>query len=366
MSVPVVTLRPVSTVEIAHRRLATQHVAVPRLDTAAEVVGSLCAVQAQEYPVAKWSLAQRTGGGLTDAELDRAFADGVFLRTHVMRPTWHFVLPADIRWMLALTAPRVHAVSAYYYRKLGVDDELTATVALLLTAALAGGNRLTRKEIGALLTAAGIEADGLRLGYVLMRAELDALICSGGLSGRQHTYALLDERAPDARELPRDEALAELTARYFTGHGPASAKDFGWWSGLTAADVRRGLDLAGGRLRSEVVDGVTYWFGAAPRAPRPEPAPTAHLIQCYDEYVMGYSETRGALNVAGTVTGEGTFLHAILLDSQLVGWWRRVPKGRSVTVETDILVPLDAAQRAALDDAVERYGRFLGVPTTWV
>ncbi len=357
-----------STVEIARRRLAGQRVSARPLGSVAEVVGWLGAMQAQEYPAAKWAIAQRTDG-LTDDELDRAFDDGVFLRTHVLRPTWHFVLPADIRWLLALTGPRVHAANAHYYRKLGVDHDVHAVATKVLTGALAGGNRLTRTEVGAALAAAGIEATGLRLGYILMRAELDALICSGPLAGRQHTYALLDERAPPARELTRDEALAELTGRYFTSRGPATVKDFVRWSGLTQSDGRHGLELAGDRLHAEEIDGLTYWSGAAGAPPEPEVSPTFHLIQGYDEYVMGYSETRGALDVFGVAAeprGDGAFLHAILLDTQVVGFWRRQGTARSVTVETDLLVPLDDARRRALDDAVRSYGEFLGVPTTWV
>lgn len=357
-----------STVEIARRRLATLGVAAPGEETAADVVGRLGAMQSQEFAVAKWSIAQRSATALTGAELDRQFADGVFLRTHVLRPTWHFVSPADIRWLLRLSGPRVHAVNAYYYRKLGVDDEVAATTAKLMVDALGGGNRLTRRELAAVFAKAGIDASGLRMGYLMMRAELDALVCSGGLAGKQHTYALLDERVPDAPELPREEALAELVSRYFTSHGPATVKDFVWWSGLTAADTRTGIEAAGERLRSEDIDGRTYWSGPAPPRPYGDPSPTAHLIQCYDEYVVGYGDSRGAMDVSGLAhapRADGTFIHAILLDTQGVGFWRRVPTSRSVTVETDLLMPLDDAQRAALDDAVARYGRFVGLPASW-
>lgn len=362
-----------ASLEIARRRLAVQHVADPGSAGPAEVVGRLGAVQSQELAVARWSIAQRCRAPLTEMDLDRAFADGVFVRTHVLRPTWHFVLPADLRWLLRLSGPRVHAVNAYYYRRFGVDDELAATTAALLRGALAGGNRLTRQELAAVFARAGIEASGLRLGYILMRAELDALVCGGGLSGRRHAYALVDDVVPDGPELSRDEALAELVTRYFTGHGPATVKDFVWWSGLTAADTRLGIEAAGHRLRSEDVEtaGVlrTYWSGAAPERPYRESSPTAHLIQCYDEYVVGYStDTRGALGASGAAgpRREGaTFIHAILLDTQLVGFWRR-RAGRALTVETELLVPLTDGLRTALDDATHRYGRFLDVPATWV
>ncbi len=215
--------------DFGHRRLHNQLLIQHPFDQPNEVVAWLGAVQAQEYGHAKWALGMRLPGA-TDVDVERAIAEGSILRTHVMRPTWHFVTSADIRWMLELTGPRVHALNAYYYRQQGLDDALFARSNAVLAKALAGGNYLTRPELQAALAGAGIVADGgLRASYLMMRAELDMLICSGPRRGKQFTYALLDERAPAASSLPRDEALAELTRRYFTSHGPATLKDFAWW-----------------------------------------------------------------------------------------------------------------------------------------
>ena len=175
-----------------------------------------------------------------------AFDAGRILRTHLLRPTWHFVLPEDIRWLLTATAPRVKARDARRYAQLGLDASTQRRSAKALAAALRGGNQLTRAEAAAVLTAAGIGVDGQRLPYLLMHAELDALICSGPRRGKQHTYVLLEERAPDARDLPRDEALAELARRYFRSHGPATAKDFAGWATLTLAEARAAIEAAGG------------------------------------------------------------------------------------------------------------------------
>src|SRR5258705_9710306 len=95
---------------IAVRRLHSQQLEQTRFQTPQEVVAWLGAVQAQDYPGAKWALSLRLRG-VADAEVDRAFMDGAILRTHLMRPTWHFVTPGDIRWLLRLTEPRVHAVN---------------------------------------------------------------------------------------------------------------------------------------------------------------------------------------------------------------------------------------------------------------
>jgi hypothetical protein len=212
--------------EIAHQRLHNQLISRQTFEKAGDVVGWLGAVQAQDYAAAKWAVGQRVQEA-TDVAIDRAFADGAILRTHVMRPTWHFVTPADIRWMLQLTAPRVNALNASYYRQRALDDDIFKRSNAILAKALQGGKQLTRTELASVLQQAGIATgDLLRLTYLMIRAELDGVLCSGARRGKQFTYALLDEQAPQAKSLERDEALAELTRRYFTSHGPATLQDF--------------------------------------------------------------------------------------------------------------------------------------------
>jgi len=301
--------------------------------------------------------------------VDKAFADGRILRTHLLRPTWHFVLPADIRWLLDLTAPRVNALNAPYYRKLELDERLFAKSNALLAKTLNGGGQLTRKEVAALLEGSGISATGPRLAYILMRAELDAVICSGAPRGKQQTYASLGERAPGAKTLDRDKALAELIRRYFTSRGPATLKDFSRWSSLTLAVARQGLEMLQSRLEQEVVDGRTYWFapstGGTKRATK-----TMDLIQGLDECIMSYSESKDVLFTAlakGAVPlGEVVFNHAILLEGTLIGQWKPVYQKDDVIVETFLHRPLHRAEAQALKAAVQRFGRFLGVPARWL
>jgi hypothetical protein len=226
------------------------------MKAAEDVVRRLCAMQAQEFVPAKWSIAQRCGG-VTDAAMDEAFAAGTILRTHVVRPTWHFVLPEDIRWLLDLTGPRVNALNASYYRRFGLDDEAFARCNLLLSKALDGGDHLTRKQIAAWLDRNGVRASGPHLAYILMRAELDAVICSGAPSGKQQTYAFLDDRVPAAKRLPRAAALAELTRRYVVSRGPVTLKDYVRWSSLTAADARAGLEMVRSELDHAEIGGRT-------------------------------------------------------------------------------------------------------------
>lgn len=244
--------------QIARRRLHAQQLLDSELTTAEQVVEHMLAVQAQDYPVAKWSLAQRATG-ILDADVDAALTAGTILRTHVLRPTWHFVRPADLRWLVELTAPRVRAVNASMERKLGLDDEVFARSNAALLSALAGGASLTRTEIASLLRARGIEAEGLRLGYLLMRPELDLLICSGPLRGKQQTYALLDERVPHPpASVSRDVALTQLVRRYLTSRGPATAKDLATWSSLPITTIRRALEATPGLAPATCGD-RTYW-----------------------------------------------------------------------------------------------------------
>src|SRR5258708_17025421 len=196
--------------DIAHRRLHNQHITRRTLETPQALVEWLGAVQAQDFAAAKWALGLRLQG-VTDDDMEQAFTDGAILRTHVMRPTWHFVSPADIRWLLALTAPHVRAASAYYNRKLELDDAVFRRTNAVLANALQGGKQLTRDELASALQQAGIATDGeQRVTHIMMRAELDGVICSGARRGKQFTSALLAERAPQARTFNPDEALAEI------------------------------------------------------------------------------------------------------------------------------------------------------------
>jgi hypothetical protein len=351
-----------TTFNIPRLRLNRQRLTGAAFDTPEAAVRTLTAVQAQDYPAAKWALGQRVSGCL-DTCVEAAFAAGRFLRTHVLRPTWHFVMPEDIRWLLALTAPRVKKAMSYYDRALELDEATFARSNSIITRALTGGAHLTRAEVAKKLAAAGITGDSQRIGLLLMRAELEALICSGARNGRQQTYALLDERAPMTPGLSREEALAELARRYFTGHGPALLQDFAWWSGLTVSDARAGIEMSKGHLVSEVVGANRYWFVPS-TPPGPLPDPTIHLLPNYDEYLIAYRERDNLLHPS--VAAETRLLkdvlarHFVLLNGLVVGGWRNLPAGSEVVLETRLLVPLTQPQARALQTAAEEYGRFLG------
>jgi hypothetical protein len=350
--------------DIARRRLASQHLITPTITDPAEMVRVLGAVQAQDYPGAKWALGMRVRGA-TDATIERAFTDGSIIRTHVLRPTWHFVTPADIRWMLALSAPRVKATMAYYDRKLELDDAVFRRSTEAIVRALRDGKQLTRAELGAVLHRAKINVEGSqRLGHLLLRPELDGIICSGARRGKQFTYALLDERVPPAPPLGRDEALLELTRRYFATRSPATANDFAWWSGLTVAEAKRGIGMAGDALEREVIDDRTYWSDRAMRSPSKR-STIAHLLPNYDEYFIGFKD-RGAigqrLKSAELVTGgDALIANVVVVDGQVVGGWRRMVMKNAASVELKLLTRLTTAERRAVAAAGKSYAAFLGV-----
>ncbi|HYN51389.1 MAG TPA: winged helix DNA-binding domain-containing protein [Thermoleophilaceae bacterium] len=338
---------PQDPLAIVQRRLHAQRLASGHFEQPAEAVQWLGAMQAQEYAEAKWSIGERVDG-CTDAEVEEAFARGDILRTHVLRPTWHFVTPADIRWMLQLTAPRVHAANRYSYRKYELPSETLERSHDIIAAALEGGEPLTRPELAEALAQAGIVADGLRLGYILMHAELEALICSGPRRGKQHTYARFESRVPESPELAREEALAELALRFFRSRRPATIRDFSAWSGLTMADAKAGREMVADRLDSDADDG---------RA-----APGAFLIPMYDELGISYKDLRMVL--ARQPPREGMLSRPIVIDGLTVGSWKRTVTRRAAVIEAALFTDLSGAEAAALDAVVERFGRFMELPAS--
>jgi hypothetical protein len=348
-----------TSVDIARQRLAQQHIALPTFEKPGDVVEWFGAVQAQDYPGALWAVGLRMQAA-TEADVEQAIADGVIVRTHPMRGTWHFVGARDIRWLLTLMAPRNIANNALWYRRLELDDATFAASNAVFAKTLQGGKQLTRKELAAALERAGISTAGLRLTLLLSRAELEGVIASGARRGKQFTFALLDEVAPVSRELAREEALAELARRYFTSHGPATVQGFVWWSGLTTADARAGLAMAKPHLVQEMIGGQTYWLSPSVTAVQ-DTSPTAYLLPPYDEYTVAYKDRTAVLDPAyARQTGNGIFSPTIVVDGHIVGTWKRTLKKNAVDLAPSPFTALSHAQECAIDAAGERYSRFVG------
>ncbi len=349
--------------DIPSRRLYNQRLSRTDFKTPNEVVSWLGAVQAQDYAGAKWALAQRTTDA-TDAALDRAFADGSILRTHLLRPTWHFVTPRDIRWLLKLTGPRVQAGNAFMYRKAEMDKAVIRKSYTVLEKALRDGKQLTREELGGALEKAGILAEGQRLSYFMMSAELDGIIVSGARRGKQFTYTLLEERVPPVRAVSREEALVELVKRYFSTRGPATLQDFSWWSGLTMADAKNGIEMVKSEFVSDVLHGKEYWFSAS-RLPKNKQHPRVFLLPNYDEYFIGFKDRSAITQVArqaGIAADDPALIaHVIILDGQIIGGWRRMLNKSGVLVETSLITKVGRTEWGLIAQAAERFGRFLNL-----
>jgi hypothetical protein len=348
----------VQDVDVARWRLRSQHLVAPHAASAREVVGSLLAVQAENPGQAAWAVASRTQNP-DQADLATLLDQGAVVRTHVLRPTWHFVPAEDLGWLLDLTGPRVRRVTSQQLRSVhGLDERAIDRAVAAVTQALAD-RQLTRAQLADELRERGIEGTGQMLMILLAHAELDGLICSGAIVDGEHTYALMAERVPTPRRLDRTQALAELALRYFTGHGPATEHDLAYWATLTLTDVRAGLHQVRDRLASFHHDGRTFFHAPADPPTGPQ-QPAGHLLQVLDETYRGYHDSRWVLDAAGSVprTRESAIGMA-LIDAQLVAAMRRTIGPDHVRFHLWPYRPLTAAHIEDLDQAAQRYGRFL-------
>lgn len=346
---------------IVDRRLRNQLLTGPLGKSPKAVVEHMCAVQAQDFGPARWSVGARTGSPV-DAGVERALARGQLLRTHVLRPTWHIVSATDIRWLLELTAPRVKRMSASSHKRLGLDEKLFTRSSRLLEEALSHGKHLTRKEIREFLRSRRVSLEDNRLSHLLMRAELEGIICSGVPEGKQSTHALLAERASGAVTMTRDDALRELVLRYLRSHGPATEKDLRWWASLTAADVKRGLELAGERVQAEQVEGLRFW--SVPVGETDIERPVAHLLQTYDEYIVGYTESRGLISLPGVAIWNHPYGGVLIVNGMHAGNWKRSVHGEELRVEIALHRKLSRPEVRAVDEAASRLGNFFGLRIT--
>ncbi len=362
----------VSADDIAARRLTAHGLLRPAGATAADVVRGMGAVQAQDSLAAKWAIGVRLPAAASrETAIDEALAQGSIVRVHAMRWTWQLVAPEDVRWILALVGPRMIARSARRFRQLGLDEEMFRRCRSVLEKTFGRHDALTRDELRSAFAEARIDASKERLSFILGRSELEGVLCSGTLRGRRPTWRLLERWAPPPPRslagpakgsIDRPAAVAELARRYFTTHGPAALDDFVWWSGVTIAEARAGLDAIKGSLVGDTFAGRTVW--RVDRRPTKLPSPSVHLLPAFDEYFVAYRhrdavvppEQARRLNAGG-----GMLNPAVIVDGKIVGLWRRVLGSKqTVVVTTSLFAPLSADQRAGLAEATRRYARFLG------
>ena len=348
--------------QIARWRLRSQDLVLPHAASATAVIRSLLAVQAENPSQAAWAVASRTQHR-DPADLEDLLDQGVVVRTHVLRPTWHFVAAEDIGWLLELTAPRIRPViGRQLHDSYGLTGASLERVTSMVLQTLSERPDQTRAELADHLRGQGVEPHGQLLMLLLALLELDRLICSGRPVEGTHTYAAFADRVPAPRKLDRDEALAELTSRYFTGHGPATERDLAYWATLTLTDVRRGLAQVGGRLASFDHGGRTFWHAPGDPPPAERLEPQGHLLQILDEMYRGYQDSRMVLDSEGIVpSGRDTAIGMALVDAQMVARMKRTIGRRVVFEIAPYNGPLKRSHRSSLEQAAARYADFLGL-----
>jgi Winged helix DNA-binding domain len=350
--------------DIAHCRLINQRIVSAKFTRPAEIVSLLGAMQAQDYLGALWAIGLRSPNS-TETDIEKAIADRTIIRTWPMRGTLHFVAPADVRWMLELLTPSVMAASKRRQQQLELDDKTLARSRILVTKALQRNQQLKREAIYSLLEDGHIPAGNQRGYHILWRLAQEGIICFAARQGKQPTFALLDEWVKPTKKLNREEALAELTKRYFVGHGPATLHDYTWWSGLKISETEVGIEMVASSLRKETSGTAVYWMSPEPITSLAE-LPTACLLPGFDEYMLGYTDRSAALDPQQAQKlipdNNGRFLGTMVLNGRVVGTWKRSLQKKRVHMVMEPFSSLNKAAKQAFAAAAERYGEFIGQP----
>jgi len=347
--------------EIANLRLKNQQIASGDLKTTRELVSWMGAMQAQDFNQAKWAIGVRQPN-LTEEQTVSAFNRGEIIRTHLMRPTWHFVSAEDIYWILELTAPQIKSTTRSRHRDLELTETILKKSQEVLIKVLEGNKSMTREELKEHFNRDGINTEGQQLPHILMEAEIDATICSGPIRNKKQTYALLAERVPNKITLQKEEALNLLAKKYFSSHGPATLSDFVWWSGLPTKDARKALEMNKSNLISSTVGSQTYWYPDSDIIPNQIPD-SAYLLPAFDEYLIAY-QNRSAVIADGhhqkTISNNGVFRPIIVVNGQISGLWKRTFKKNAIEIELDQFVSHNKKEEKLIQKATDSFGHFSG------
>ena len=352
--------------EIGLYRIFHQSISESNFEQPGQVVAHLGAVQAQDYAGSLWTIGLRLKEA-TQALIEQAIAARTIIRTWPMRGTLHFVAAADVRWMLKLLTPRAIAGTAARQRQLEINPQVLARSQELIVQALEGGKQLTRTQIYQVLERGNIVPTGQRGIHILGRLSQEGLLCLGSHHDKQPTFVLLDEWLPPSltKSLERDEALAELAKRYFTGHGPATLSDFERWAGLKISEARAGLEMVKAQLRREEIAGQTYWLA------QNEPAVfattrTVYLLPGFDEYILGYKDRSAVLEPQHSQKvvpgGNGMFISTIISNGRVAGTWKRTTKKDKLVITPVPFSALNEVETTALKAAAADYSRFITMP----
>ncbi len=345
--------------EIPFYRLINQQIAQPQSTKPAEVVSWMGAMQAQDFNMAKWAIGLRLSN-LSEKGINDAIDKGEIIRTHLLRPTWHFVKKEDASWMIELTASHIRSSLNSRHKFLGFTQSIIKKSFKIIEQNLAGGNHLSREELMNKLKKAKIDISENRSSHIMLVAELDQLVCSGVAMGKKQTYALFDERVPKSKSLRREEALAKLAERYFTSHGPATLKDFVWWSGLPVTDARKAIEMVKSKFISEIIDEKEYWFRDSIKIPK-KVKESVYLLPAYDEFTISYKDRSAVLNSKTSdkaISNNGIFRPIIVVNGQVVGLWKTVKTKDKIEIETKFFVQPDKRVKSLIEKSVKEFRGF--------
>lgn len=351
---------------ITRLRLKAQAISNPLTTTPEAVVTRLGAMQAQDYTGALWSIGLRLAGA-TRASVEQAITDRTIIRTWPMRGTLHFVPAVDARWMIELLAPRIMKGAEGRHRQLELDTGTFKRSRNIITKALQQQKVMARRDVFAALEKGGIGTGGQRGIHILQQLSMECALCYGPHADKQPTFALFDDWIPTSNVLAREDALRTVAERFFKGHGPATVRDFVWWTGLTVADAKLALQLAREALESYDHEGAEHWMARGLVVDDDAP-PGAHLLPGFDEYMLGYTNRSAALapRFAERIVpgGNGVFYSTLVLDGQVRGTWRRETGAKGVVIEASPFGRFTAAEKHAFAEPAERYAQFIGAPVT--
>lgn len=346
--------------DISNLRLINQQIVETKFKTPKDIVGWMGAMQAQDIQMAKWAIGVRLPNS-TEKVIESAIDNAEIIRTHVLRPTWHFVSSEDIYWMLDLTSSRIKASMKSRDKELGLIENIYNKSNSLLEKLLRDGNNLLRQEIVSEFQNAGIAVDNNRASHLLMRAELEGIICSGKAKAKKQTYGLLTERVTKTKTLNHDEALAELATRYFTSHGPATLQDFVWWSGLSVGEARQSLEMIKSKFIPETIDNQTYWVTNTFLGSKLKKNFICFL-PAFDEFIISYKNRTASLifeNHNKAVSNNGIFRPIIVKNGTVIGIWKRTIKKDNVILESEFFYPPSQAVQNIISKSFTPFEHFI-------
>ncbi|MTK53188.1 winged helix DNA-binding domain-containing protein [Paludibacter sp.] len=350
------TLQEITTLRLQNQQIITNH-----SGNIVSLVEKMGALQAQDYAMAKWALGVRMSS-VSDESVNEAIASASIIRTHVLRPTWHFVPARDVVWMTRLSADRIKTSMRTRDRQLELTEDVFTSSNNILATALADGKSMTREEIALLLQQKGIRTNENRLSHLLMRAELELIICSGAYRRGKPSFRLLEKCISNPIELSREESLSTLAKRYFSAHGPATIADFVWWSGLSQSEAKQGIEANKHAFESLTINGQIYWMNRDSQADTTANS-LVHLLPAFDEYLISYRD-RSAMIASHhnpkTIYTNGVFRPVVVVNGKVAGLWSRTIKKEVVTVSIAMFDDFSDDVRSLIKKSVKPYGVFLG------